>query len=83
MSLTAHTYRVGQDDDLFRIRPRRRTFLRFQLLAAPTTKLVFLNGVLLAREYDYTEKVITPKRTKTLTFKVRLQRGDLITLVGD
>ena len=83
MSLTVHIYRVGQDDDLFRARPRRRTFARFQLLAAPETKLVFLNGVLLARGHDYTEKVITPKGTKSLAFKFHLKRGDLVTLVGD
>lgn len=83
MALTVQTYRVGQDDDLFRIKPRRRTFPRFQLVAAPDTKLVFLNGVLLARGQDYTEKILTPKGTKSLTFRFHLRRGDRITLIGD
>ncbi len=82
MSLTVDVYRVGQDDDLFRARPRRRTFARFQLVAAPNTKLVFLNGVLLVRSNDYAEKILTPKGTKSLAFKFHLKRGDLITLVG-
>jgi len=37
----------------------------------------------LARGHDYTEKILTPKGTKGLTFKFHLKRGDLITLVGD
>lgn len=83
MALTVQTYRVGQDDDLFRARPRRRTFVRFQLVAAPDTRLVFLNGMLLARGHDYAEKILTPKGTKSLAFRFRLKRGDRITLVGD
>jgi len=83
MALTVHLYRVGHDDDLFRTKPRRRTFSSFQLVASPDTKLVFLNGVLLARGHDYTEKVLTPKGTRSLVFKFHLKRGDLVTLVGD
>jgi hypothetical protein len=78
-------YRVGQDDDRFMRKglSKPRVFKKFGLVTSPNCLLVFLNGVLLTKNGDYTEKTITPKGTKVIEFKTKLRRGDMITEVWD